>query len=239
MENPLYIALSQQVALRRSVDLIANNVANASTAGFRAEHLKFSEVLLDNADGVKMSFVQDAGVVRDFREGQFSATGKPFDVAIHGKGWLVVDTALGLRYTRAGQFHLDAASQLVNADGDPVLGENGAPIVFQQDDHDIKIGVDGTIHSGRETRGQLLLVRFDDETALSPVSGGLYQTTAPSAPATGVKVAQGMIETSNVRPVIEIVDLMTALRNYQATQQFIDAENRRQTMMIESLTKTT
>lgn len=240
MENALYIALSQQVALRKSVDIIAHNVANASTAGFKAEHMVFSEVLAENVDGQPMSFVKDEGVDRDFSEGGFITTGKAFDVALHGEGWFVVDTEFGLRYTRNGQFQVDETGQLVTAQGDVVLDENNNPIVLQPDDHDITITATGEVLAREQSRGRLQVVDFEDEdTALTQVSSSLFLANEAAEPATGFRIAQGMIEGSNVKPIIEIVGLMSALRSYQSTQKFIDEENRRQTKMIETLTQST
>ena len=115
MENTLYIALSYQTVMQRQLDVIANNIANVSTPGFKGEQMMFVEYLADAVGKDDVSFVQDIAVVRDYREGSFSRTANPLDVAISGKGWLEVDTPYGMRYTRNGHLQRDAKNTLTTA----------------------------------------------------------------------------------------------------------------------------
>ena len=151
MENTLLIGLSRQTVLERQLDIVANNVANVNTTGFKADSSLFEEYLMpgaheDNFSGSdrRVSYVQDRGTFRDFSQGAAEQTKNPLDVAIDGSGFLVVQTAAGERYTRDGGLQLNSQGQLVTAAGDPVLGTAG-PIVFQPTDHDINIVADGTI----------------------------------------------------------------------------------------------
>ncbi|MBL6854579.1 MAG: flagellar hook-basal body complex protein, partial [Alphaproteobacteria bacterium] len=132
MDNALLVSLSHQIASYRSMDVIANNIANVSTPAFQREEPTFQEYVMNvpPAEGQSgtqsLSFVQDAGIVRDLSEGRLATTGAPFDFAIHGKGYFVVQTPNGERYTRAGHFTLNDSGQLVTSNGDAVQGDSGA-----------------------------------------------------------------------------------------------------------------
>ena len=154
MDNTLLVSLSQQLAAYRSMDVIANNLANLSTPAFKRETATFEEFVqqVQPSEGQSgpqtISFVKDTGVVRDLNEGRLEPTGAPFDLAINGKGYFVAQTANGERYTRNGHFMLDADGQIVTGDGYPVAGDGGA-ITITPDDGDIHIAADGTV-SGKQ-----------------------------------------------------------------------------------------
>ena len=236
MENTLYIALSRQLATTRQMDLIANNLANADTTGFKGEQVMFSEYVTRSADGGRLSFVQDRALARDLREGKLERTGAPLDVAIQGKGWFVVDTKAGDRYTRNGHFKIDRDGRLVTASGEVVMGTGGAPIVFGRDDKDLTIHEDGTVRAGANTRGKLRIVSFENEHALRNSGDNLFRTGASPQDVASPRVAQGMVETSNVQPVVEMTQMITALRTFQGAQQMIESEHDRQRALIDKLT---
>ncbi len=151
MENTLLVGLSRQMMLERQMDVVANNVANVNTSGFKADRSLFEEYLQsgaheDNfaASDRRVSFVQDRGTFHDFAAGNTEQTKNPLDVAIDGRGFLVVQTPAGERYTRDGGMQINNQGQLVTAGGNPVLGTSG-PIVFQPTDHDISIAADGSV----------------------------------------------------------------------------------------------
>ncbi len=151
MENALLIGLSRQMILERQLDVVANNIANVNTAGYKADQSLFEEYLNtgaheDNFVGRdrRVCYVQDRGTFRDFSQGSFEQTKNPLDIAIDGNGLLVVQTPGGERYTRDGGLQINNTGQLVTASGDPVLGTSG-PIVFQPTDHDINVSPDGTV----------------------------------------------------------------------------------------------
>ena len=222
MENTLLIALSHQLAAYRSMDVIANNLANLSTPAFKRESVKFEELVSQVAPSEgqtgsqSISFVKDTGVTRDLNEGRLDHTAAPFDVAINGHGYFAVQTANGERYTRNGHFTLDGAGQLVTSSGDPVLGDGG-PITIAADDGDVTIASDGTVSGKKGQISKLKIVNFADERALTKEGANLYNTTQASTPATGFRLAQGMLEASNVEPVIEISKMIDVMRAYQAT----------------------
>ena len=145
MENALLIGLSRQTILERQLDVVANNIANVNTSGFKADSSLFEEYLMpgaheDNFVGSdrRLSYVQDRGTFRDLSQGPVAETENPLDLAISGNGFLVVQTAAGERYTRDGGLQVNNQGQLVTAAGNPVLGGSG-PIVLQPTDHDVNV----------------------------------------------------------------------------------------------------
>ncbi len=229
MENALLVGLSRQMALSHELDIIANNVANVETTGYKADNAAFGQYLMPHAhDGNfarndrQISFVQDRGSWIDFRPGALQHTGNPLDVAIKGDAYLVVQTPRGQRYTRDGALLINAAGQLVTEDNNPVLGESG-PITFRPGDHDIIISGNGIItvreagSNSDSQRGRLQLAAFSQEQQLQKDGGGLFAAAAgvnPAPPAQGVSVVQGEIEKSNVNAVAEITRMIEITRSY-------------------------
>ena len=227
MENALLIGLSRQTILERQLDVVANNIANVNTTGYKADSSLFEEYLMpgaheDNFVGAdrRVSFVQDRGTFRDFSQGSAEQTKNPLDVAIDGSAFLVVQTPAGERYTRDGGMQRNNQGQLVTAAGNPVLG-TGGPIVFQPSDHDVNITPDGTITvvegSGRadSIRGKLRLVSFADAQKLLKEGLNLYSAGEGSAqPDVKSMVRQGFIEKSNVNGVAEMSRMIEVTRAY-------------------------
>jgi flagellar basal-body rod protein FlgF len=227
MENALLVGLSRQMVLERQMDVVANNVANVNTNGFKADKSLFQEYLRtgaheDNFIGRDraVSFVLDSGTFKDFAPGPSEQTKSPLDVAIDGSGFLVVQTPAGERYTRDGGLQINAQGQLVTAAGNPVLGTSG-PIVFQPTDHDVTIASDGniTVVEGvnriDSVRGKLRLVSFADAQRLLKEGSNLYsEGTAAAQPDTVSKVRQGFVEKSNVSSVAEMSRMIEVTRTY-------------------------
>lgn len=223
MDNTLLVGLSHQLASFRSMDVIANNLANVSTPAFKRESVQFQEYIQElpavegeEAGPHRISFVQDRGVVRDLGEGKFETTNAPFDLAINGSGYFVVTTPNGDRYTRNGHFMLDADGRLVTEDGNAVQGDGGE-INIQPDSGEISIAEDGTVSGKQGQIGKIRLVAFNNERQMKKEGSSLYSTQEAPLAATSVKITQGMIETSNVQPVIEISHMIEVMRAYQAT----------------------
>ena len=227
MENALLIGLSRQTALERQLDVVANNIANVNTAGYKADSSLFEQFLMpvaheDNFVGNdrRVSFVQDRGTFRDFSQGAAEQTKNPLDVAIDGSAFLVVQTPAGERYTRDGGLQLNNQGQLVTAAGNIVLG-TGGPIVLQPTDHDINITPDGTITvvegSGAtdSIRGKLRLVNFADAQKLLKEGLNLYSAGGgPAQPDAKSTVRQGFVEKSNVNGVAEMSRMIEVTRAY-------------------------
>jgi len=239
MENALLIGLSRQMALERQMDVVANNVANLNTTGFKADNSQFEEYLMpvarENRFGLadrQVSFVNDRGTWRDMHQGGVQATGNPLDVMIDGDGYLAVQTPNGERYTRNGSMQINAQGQLVTTDGLPVLGDNG-PITFQPTDNDISITKDGRVSvlEGNVTtteslRGTLRIVRFANPAQLQKEGNNLYSSAGGGAnPDTTSRLVQGSVEKSNVNGVIEISRMIQISRAYQQTATLLQQQS--------------
>lgn len=240
MNNALYVGLSRQETLQRALDIAANNIANADTAGFKLEHqlVRLEEASAPGAlDPRPVAYVIDAGVARDFSQGAFESTGGAYDVAIEGQGFFSVQTADGIRYTRDGRFAVDTANQLVTKAGDPVLGANGRPIVLDPTQGEPAIATDGTVSQGATAAGRLGAVRFADLGVLSKTGANLFEAPADtvSTPANDVLMRQGVVERSNVQPVLEITNLIEITRAYERVARMMDQAGDLSTRAIDRL----
>jgi flagellar basal-body rod protein FlgF len=226
MDNSLLVSLSHQLASYRAMDVIANNIANVSTPGFKREAAKFEEFvsMMRPAEGQTglqpVSFVKDAGVMRDSSQGNLEQTGATYDVAIAGPGYFQVQTPTGMRYTRDGHFSLNNEGNMVTSQGYAVQGDGGA-ITIAPTDGQILIAPDGTVSSVlngvTNLLGKLKVVDFASSDALTKQGSNLYSTLqTPTTPA-NVNVRQGALEASNVQPVIEISHMIEVMRAYEAT----------------------
>jgi flagellar basal-body rod protein FlgF len=208
------------------MDVIANNLANVSTPGFKREAAKFEEYItrMRPAEGQtgpqSVSFVKDAGVMRDASQGNVEQTGAPYDVAIAGSGFFAVQTPAGMRYTRDGHFSLDGSGNLVTSQGYQVQGDGGA-ITITPNDGDINIAPDGTISSVVRGVGnqlaKLKVVDFADPSAMVKQGSNLYSTGQTATTPANINLRQGALEASNVQPVIEISHMIEVMRAYEAT----------------------
>lgn len=239
METPIYISLSRMLALSRQMDVVSNNVANATTTGFKQQRMTFNEFLDKPALGERVSLVQDRAVYRDMSAGPMSVTSNPLDVAINGKGYFVVDTVSGPRYTRAGRFQLDGKGQIVDNSGLPLLGSDDKPLSVPTGTAQVRIAGDGSIFSNinpTKPIGKIKIAAFDKEQLMTEVGSGLFTTDeTPQPTPKETKVAQGVIEESNVKSVAEMTAMIGVLRQYQGIQKIIDAEHDRQKNMIQKL----
>ena len=228
MENAAYIGLSRQMTLRRELDIAANNIANADTTGFKVEQLLVGTEVGQRArnDFVRpgVSFVLDNGVGRDFSQGSLQQTGRDLDFAIDGEGvFFRVQDGAGEAYTRDGAFTISPTGELTTKAGQPVLGDGG-PIVVDPAQGRITVAQDGNISQNGVTIGQMGLARFDTLSVLSKDGDGLYRNRSNATPidATGVQVRQGMLEGSNVNPLVEITQLIEISRAYERATKMIE-----------------
>lgn len=222
MENALLIGLSRQMSLRRELDVVANNVANINTTGFKSDTVVFEEHLMpvarhDDFTGRdrRLSYVQDRATWHDMGQGPVKQTNNPLDVAVDGNAFLVVDTPRGERYTRNGSFQINAQGELVTSEGYRVLGDGG-PLQFQNTDRDINIARDGTVSVPDGARGKLRLVTFDNAQRLQKDGASTFAAPADmQAQQTElVHVIQGTVEQSNVRGVVEMSRMINVTRSY-------------------------
>ncbi|MGH6948704.1 MAG: flagellar basal-body rod protein FlgF [Kiloniellales bacterium] len=236
MENPGYIALSRQMALARQMEVIANNLANLNTPAFKGEGMLFTEYLEQVPGTDEVSYVQDIATYRNLSAGPISNTGNPLDVAINGEGHFVVETPAGERYTRNGVFSLDPNGRIVTAQGYPVLGQGGAPLIVPPNAGEIVVAGDGSVSTDIGPLGRLEVVTFDDLDTLAPVGAGLYDAADQEpTPVAQPTVLQGAIEGSNVIGVIEMTNMIETSRSYQSTARLMEGEHDRQLRAIQNL----
>lgn len=236
MENSIYVALSRQMALQRQLDVVSNNIANMNTTGYKGQRMLFTEFLEKPGMHEKVSFVQDRAVVRDLAVGNSIQTGNSLDLALTGRGYFTVDTASGPRYTRAGNFRLNDQRQIVDGGGLPVLSTTGQPLTIPPNTADIKVSGDGTVATELGPVGKLNVVTFKNEQFMTEVGAGLYVSDEEPQPApTDTKVAQGLLENSNVRPVVEMTQMIEIQRQYSSAQRMVENEHERMRTMIQRL----
>jgi len=240
MDNTLLISLSHQLAGFRSMDVIASNIANVGTPGYKRESAQFSEYIQivpprEGEDGPqKLSFVQDAGIARDLTSGALEKTNAPYDLAINGHGYFTVKSPDGTtHYTRNGHFTLDAEGRIATQNGDLLQGDGGE-ISVTSDDGDIHVSQDGTVTGAKGQLGKVQLVNFDNERALQKQGESLYTTTQQAKPVDQPNIEQGAIEQSNVRPVVEISNMLEVMRAYQATASLTESQ---ETLMRQAIDK--
>jgi flagellar basal-body rod protein FlgF len=224
MDSGYYAASTALAARTQALDTIANNLANASTPGYRAEHNVFSSILADTegASGSPLSKAINnlgilSGTTLDLSQGSMQKTGNDLDLAIQGPSFFVVQTANGPKYTRNGSFQVSPKGQLVTSAGDAVMGDKG---VIPMLPGPVSIGPDGTISSDGAVAGKLRLVDFPANTSLQSEGGTYYSAPANTAtPASDSTVLQGSLENSNVNPIYSMVELITAQRAAETMQR--------------------
>ena len=236
METTGYIALSHQMIMRREMDMVANNMANLNTTGFKSESLLFVEHLEKTPDGKTLSFARDVATVRDLSPGELSVTNNPLDFAIDGEGYFQVSTPDGERFTRAGNFTLDDLGRIVTPAGDPLLSDAGAEIIIPLNDGDITVAEDGTLSTDSGQIAKVGVFGFENEQRLTKVEGQLFDPgeERPELLVDG-KVEQGMIEGSNVKGVVEVTRMIDTARSYEMANRLVEDENRRIRQMIEGI----
>lgn len=230
MENAQLIGLSRQVALQRQMDVVANNIANINTTGFKSEQLLFEEYLMPVAKDKdfsfpdqQLSYTDDWTTIHDMSGGALVQTGNPLDVALDGKGFLVVNTPDGERWTKAGALQINAEGTLVNLDGNPVLSDGGE-IKFSSSETDIMIGTDGSISTSAGSKGKLRIVEFADPQETAREGNNLYSGGSPIA-ATATRVVQGAIEKSNVSGVGEMTEMIRVQRAYEGIAKLMQQQD--------------
>ncbi|MDB5813531.1 MAG: flgF [Rhodocyclales bacterium] len=230
MDRLIYTAMSGAKATMGQQTAVANNLANASTSGFRAEMHRFRAVNVQSPASPTRAFVVDDSVATDFRSGPMIKTDSPYDVAIHGDGMFVVQTPDGKEaYTRNGSFTVDANGVLRTNTGLAVVGDSGSITI--PPDNGIEIASDGTITATPTTGlrnaanavGRLKLVN-PAETDLRRGEDGLFRTTngTPAQQDENVKVAVGFVEGSNVSVVEQMVNMVSLSRQFQMQTKMLE-----------------
>jgi flagellar basal-body rod protein FlgF len=242
MENSIYTGLSRQMALRSNMDIIANNIANMNTAGYRSQNMVFAEFMEETKDsnGKKdtLSMVLDYGHYQNTASGPMQKTSNPLDVALEGPGYFGVQTKDGTTmYSRAGSFQTNTEGELITGAGDLVASVGGGPISIPRDAKEILVDEKGVISTESGQVGQLMIVEFDNAQELEAMGNGLYKTDATANPAQNTRSIQGMLEGSNVNSVLEMTRMIDVLRSYQSTHKLLQGEHERQRNMIRQLSR--
>ena len=229
MERGLYIAASGMLAEQVRQDQIANDLANASTPGYKADRsaqASFADLLLQNSQtgqtvGSLSMGAHVARIVTSLEQGPLQQTGDPLDIALQGDGFLAVDSGAGTRYTRNGQLSLDSQGRLMTVTGYLVLGTNGQPITATgaRTPDDISISQAGVVSVSGRTVGTLAVVSLTGATK----EGDTLFTGAAGARPAGTTVAQGYLEGSGVEPARAMVDMIVSLRAYESSQRVLHA----------------
>jgi flagellar basal-body rod protein FlgF len=228
MDSGYYAACAGLAAQTQALELVAHNLANLATTGYRGQQTTFRSLLAGNgsagANPLNVA-VNDFGVLSgsrvDLTSGSTVATGNPMDAAVAGSGFFTVQSAQGVLYTRDGSFHLTSAGQLVTNQGNAVLGEQG-PVILPGGS--VTIGRDGTISVDGSVVDKLRLAEFSPGTNLTAMGNATYSAPQGSAlVAAESTVSQGMLEGSNVSPTEAVVQLITVQRNAEMLSRALSA----------------
>lgn len=240
MENAQLISLSRQMALQRQMDVVANNLANINTSGFKGEQILFDQYLMPVAKDKDFTYpdqplhyVEDWATIHDMSNGAITLTGNPLDVALNGEGFLTVSTPAGDRYTRSGSLQINSEGVLVDIAGNPVLGDGGE-IRFDDSDTDITISPTGAVSTNNGTKGRLQVVEFESPEELQRDGNNLYSGGTPIA-ATATRVTQGAIERSNVSGVAEMTEMIRVSRAYESIANQMNKQDEMRRTAIQRL----
>jgi flagellar basal-body rod protein FlgF len=219
VQDGLYVALSSQIALERRLNTIADNVANASTVGFRATGVKFEDVV-SGVGEKSVSFASTGDTYLSTQSGSFRETGNPFDFAIRGDAWFGIETPAGTIMTRDGRFTMLETGQLVSIEGYPVLDAGGAPIQLDPRNGAPQAGADGVLRQDGQLVAAIGLYEFNPGTNFQRYgNSGIIPNGQPDpvVDRIDVGVAQGFVEDSNVNPILEMTRLIGVQRAFEQT----------------------
>jgi flagellar basal-body rod protein FlgF len=237
MQSTLYVSLSGQIALQKRMETIANNVANLSTTGYRAEEVRFESIISD-LSREPTAFASRGETYLSRQSGGFTQTENRLDVAIKGDAFLAIGTPAGQVYTRDGRFKMSPEGELQTLNGHQVLDAGGAPIQLNPAGGDITIAGDGAISQGDQQVGTLGLFTIPQNANLRRYenSGVIPDVAAePALDFSKVGVAQGFIEQANVNPVSEITKMIMVSRNFEAITNAIKQSDSQQSESIRAL----
>ena len=234
MDTSAYVTLTRQSGLMREMELVAHNMANISTAGFRREGVVFAEHVAQAGTAPSVSMALAKARLVDLTQGALTTTGGTYDLAITGEGFFQVATPDGPRLTRAGSFTPSPEGELMTPDGYRLLDAGGAPVAIPAGTAAVKIGPDGTVSADGQPIGQIGLFLPDDPLSLRQQAGTLFSFDTAS-PAPAASLTQGMIEESNVNPITEVARMIEVQRAYEAGQSFLQRDDDRTMRVIETL----
>lgn len=237
MENAIYTSLTRQSGLIREMQVVANNIANLSTTGFRREGVIFSEYVKRLEDAPSLSMARASARLVDLSQGELSRTGGDFDFAIQGDGFFLIETPDGQHLSRAGHFTPNAEGELVNPDGYRLLDAGGAPIFVPPDVGSVSLANDGTLSAQGVPLAQIGLWQPADPISLRHVQGTLFNADAAEPMEEPGLILQGYLESSNVNPMAEIARMIEVQRAYEMGQKLLDREDERIRNTVQTLGK--
>lgn len=227
MENSGYTTLTRQSGLLREMRVVANNIANAATSGFRQEGVIFSEYVKSVDNAASLSMGQADSRQTSFEQGALTQTGGQFDFAIEGDGFFLIETPQGERLTRSGSFTPNADGDLVTPDGFRVLDPGGAPVFIPPGAADISVSADGTISSQGNPVGQMGLVQPLNPGQLVREDGVMFRADEGFEAAENGKILQRFVENSNVNPILQLTRMIEVQRAYELGASFLESEDER------------
>ena len=219
MDAAIYKALSGAVAQMRKLDVSAQDLANVNTSGYKGQRLAFNEMLAARkSPGTRSGGFVAVGEQRtNFSQGELQGTGNPFHLAIDGEGYFVIETPRGERYTRSGNFTLDAEGTIITPQGDPLSGEGGP---LQVTGNKMEVTSDGTVLSENHEVGKLRIVHFLDRRQVAKEGSNLFRSESANVEGvTSPKVAQGNLEQSNVSTIDSMVSMIAIQRQFEAYER--------------------
>lgn len=238
MDNAVYASLSRQSGLMREMRVIANNIANAETAGFRREGVIFAEYLgTTGRAGDSLSMAHARGRQIDLRAAPMAMTNAPLDLALDGPGFFMVETPQGQALTRAGAFMLDADGGVITPDGFHLLDDGGAPIGVPPGATSLAVGADGTLSADGEPVARIGVFAVADPGTLMHRAGTLFSPAAGTIPAEETRIRQGFLEGSNVNPMAEMARMIEVQRAYELGQSFLAREDERIRAVVSAMSR--
>jgi flagellar basal-body rod protein FlgF len=235
MENAIYATLTRQAGLMREMQVVANNIANISTTGFKREGVIFSEYVKALGGAPSLSMARASARNRDLTQGTLEQTNGSLDFAILGEGFFLIGTPDGERLSRAGHFTQGPEGALLNPDGHPLLDEGGAPIVLPPGIRDVSLARDGTLSADGQPFARVGLWAPADPLSLRHVAGTLFSGDALEPMEAPGAVLQGHLEAANVNPIPEVARMIEVQRAYELGQSLLDREDQRIRSVIETL----
>jgi len=259
MQESLYIASSAGMKQQRKLDVLANNLANASSPGFKRDNLVFEELLppfrLDNnfetaknqvleppLANSTAAYVTVSGTATDFKQGPLTTSGNRLDLALEGDGFFAVQTENGIRYTRKGNFRLDDHYRMITSSGYIVMSTKNDVLTLPASAEDITVDPAGQISvylNGQNLPvGQMKVVHFEDPNLLEKEGNSLFRNKDPNAkelPALETQIRRGFVENSNVNIVEEMTQMITTHRAFEAYQRIIQTVDTANDQSINSI----
>jgi len=242
MDQISALAASGMQSRMRALDLVANNMANASTSGYKGDGEFYtvftSEAALEDPTNEPAALPMVGHQYTDFSQGLLEPTNNPSDIALSGKGFFVVQASSGPLYTRNGSFHVSPEGTLVNADGYPLLGQGGSPIQADASKR-LEIAQDGSIRQNGQDLGKLQIAEFSDTSALLKQGNSYFRNTSDQTPtdATDAQVYQGRVEASNANAAHGAVRMVGVLRQFEMMRKSVTLADDMDRKAIEEVAK--